>query len=132
MLRLVNAELSEGKTQRFVAPAIFGERSTLFPIMERWRNEAHDEDILLAALAMLVAGNALAQLSIDRDVETDSRRDRKRLGPHTPPEPGPPPGTDFEIALTAPILFTDNAVGTAATPRDRGGAPMCISIQTSC
>ncbi len=75
---------------------------------------------LVASLAMLVAGDGLAQLSTDRDAETDIRGDRQRLGPDSPPEPGPPSSPGFEIALTAPILFTDNAVGATGTTAGSG------------
>lgn len=65
---------------------------------------------LLAALALLIAGTAAAQQApTGPGPESDIKRERQRLGPETPPEPGTPP-KDFEIALTAPVLLTDNAV----------------------
>jgi hypothetical protein len=67
---------------------------------------------LLSLIIFLVgAGAAEAQPSSDRDLGTDIR---PRIIPSAPGEEDARPLRDFEIALTAPILFTTNALRESA------------------
>jgi hypothetical protein len=65
--------------------------------------------IALSALAgLLLATSAHAQSAVDRDVGTDLRKDRQTLAP-TAAEAAAA-GQGFRLELTAPVLYTSNAV----------------------
>jgi hypothetical protein len=66
--------------------------------------------LVLAVLGAVAAGaDARAQVSVGGDSDLDLRRDRQRAAP-LGPEAASREGKDFELALTAPVLYTTLAV----------------------
>ncbi len=79
--------------------------------------------VSFVALALLAAGNAQAQTR-DRDQQFDLRRDREAIIEAAPEaeQRQPGPRRDFEIDLTAPVLYTTNPL-LANTDTSRGAGP---------